>query len=107
MMTREDWRGVEYGGVWARLMALIIDGFIISFMALLLPFGNWAWFIAPIYTLLFWMKTTSSPGKMVFGLVVVDKITGTPASTMDYAIRYVGYWFSGLIFGLGYIWAIF
>ena len=55
----------------------------------------------------FWSKDGQSPGKKLLGVMVVQK-DGRSMSFVKAGLRgTLGYWISGLIFGLGFIWAIF
>lgn len=120
---RIDWRHVEYGGFWRRFFAMLIDSFILAimgipFLAIIIPLsffdfglismplGFFSFTILPaIIVILFWLGAQATPGKMLFGLRILDEKTGEPASLPNYLIRYITYYLSGLFLGLGYIWA--
>lgn len=121
-----SWNRVEYGGFWMRVIAMIIDG-IISSVIFIFIFGSLIFGLDPmamgggtelaavlvnyilpaIYSIGFWIWMQATPGKMALGLVVVDADTGQPASTGKYIIRYIGYFISGLVLLLGFIWVAF
>ena len=55
----------------------------------------------------FWMWKSATPGKMIVSAKIVDATTlGTP-STGQFIVRYVGYFISSLVFGLGFLWVAF
>lgn len=117
-----------YAGFWVRLGAYIVDTLIA--MVLVAPFYYFEyqrWADVPLdempaYTsmdliltlillvaiLWFWIKKGATPGKMLFGLQIRDLKTGQFLSTPKALLRYlVGYTISGLVLGLGFIWAAF
>ncbi len=74
------------------------DGPLVQFVALALPV---------VYHWYFWTRREGqTPGKSVVGIRVVKK-DGSALSDTDAFIRAIGYHVSALLFGLGYIWAIF
>lgn len=111
----------ELAGVFARLGAAIIDGFLLiialiiaatlllsagdgmpvqiyQFVSLALPVGYY-WY--------FWTRREGqTPGKFALGIRVI-KADGTPISDTDAVIRAIGYQVSAMLCGLGFIWAIF
>ena len=52
----------------------------------------------------FWARGGATPGMKMFGLFVVRDVDGGPISGGQAVLRLVGYWVSGLVFYLGYIW---
>ncbi len=108
----------ELAGIGIRFVAAIIDDLIllvISFVvaALLLPF------LTDVTSLLigialnvgyyayFWTQHEGqSPGKRIMHIRIV-KTNGTPLTMTDALVRVVGYYFSRLSLGLGYLWAAF
>lgn len=112
---------VELAGVMARFVANILDGIalaliaIILFVILSLAGGGLAPLSAQfiglalpvIYHWYFWTRRDGqTPGKKAVGVRVV-KADGSALSDTDAFIRAIGYHVSALLFGLGYIWAIF
>ncbi|RLL34596.1 RDD family protein [Acinetobacter cumulans] len=122
----------QYAGFWIRTGACIIDSFILLIIMLFLLFwfyqGDWdlildtgcseqlsvLWFdvtinyILPfILTLLVWHIWSASPGKILLGLKIVDATTGDKIKPLQSLIRYLGYFPSSLVFGLGLIWVAF
>ncbi|MEA3336793.1 MAG: RDD family protein [Chloroflexota bacterium] len=60
-----------------------------------------------LYFGFFWSKSGRSIGMKLFDMRVVRR-DGEPLSFVRAGLRgSVGYWISGLVFGLGYIWAAF
>ena len=56
----------------------------------------------------FWSRSGSSLGMKLFSIEVVRRQPGEPISFLRGALRgSLGYWISGLVFSLGYIWAAF
>ena len=111
----------ELAGIFARLAAAVIDGFLLLValaivMALLLSAGDsmplqvyqFVSFALPVgYYWYFWTRRAGqTPGKFALGIRVI-KADGTPISDTDAVIRAIGYQVSGLLCGLGFIWAIF
>ena len=54
----------------------------------------------------FWARSGATPGMKVMGLRVVRDADGGPISTGQAILRLVGYWVSGLVLYLGYIWIL-
>lgn len=89
-------------GILANLLTLTVfngEGFSINFVFSL--------FIGRVVIqLYFWNKSTTL-GKSMLHMVVVDKGTGDRISTLRIMFRdIIGKWISGLIFGLGYFWIL-
>ena len=104
-------REPEYGGFWVRFVAVIIDGFIVSFgtalVAGFLPiFALPALILAPaLYEIIMEAQSGATLGKRVFGLRVVTADTLQPISIPSAVIRHFGHYVSGAVFLLGYIMA--
>lgn len=111
----------ELAGLVERWAANIIDGILIAVPFMLvhliffppdrpqpLPLVNFVAFAIPvIYHWYFWTRRDGqTPGKFALGIRVI-KADGGIMSDTDAFIRAVGYHISGLLFGLGYIWAFF
>ncbi len=110
----------ELAGLFARLMASILDGFLLVVIIVLLLIvatnlggGDSAQLTQLIglavpvgYNWYFWTRRKGqTPGKFALGIRVI-KADGTPISDTDAVIRAVGYQVSTVLCGLGYIWAI-
>ena len=111
----------ELAGLSARLMALIIDWFLIVLLLLAVIFAltfvggdESASFLQAIglavpvaYNWYFWTRRDGqTPGKFALGIRVI-KADDTPLRDTDAVIRAIGYHVSSIFCGLGYIWAIF
>ena len=55
----------------------------------------------------FWMWKSATPGKMIVSAKIVDAATLGEPSTGQLIIRYVGYFISSLLLGLGFLWIAF
>jgi len=126
--------GVEFGEFGPRLVAYIIDGLIVGavIIAAILAWVTFALLtggmrsngmdlgagiglglVAILITVLtlayfpwFWSRTGATPGMKAMGLKVVRDADGGPISTGQAVLRLVGYWISGAVFYLGYIWIL-
>ena len=108
-----------YAGFWIRLGAYIIDGIIVSGINLLLNFMTLftshqqgenmipllGLLIAPAYHIGFWVYNNgTTPGKKAVNIKVV-RTDGLPLTISTGIIRYIGYYISGIILGIGYVMA--
>jgi uncharacterized RDD family membrane protein YckC len=101
---------LQYAGFWIRLVAFIIDRIILGFIgfALGLVVANlWELLLLEIlaqavYTIAFWVGQGATPGKMAVGIKVV-MTNGEPIELGAACLRYVGYFFSWLILGIGFL----
>lgn len=110
----------QLAGLVSRFVADIIDGVVLAFIAALLVgllvlagggFGRLAQFIGlalpVVYHWYFWTRRSGqTPGKSVVGIRVI-RTDGSELSDTDAFIRAIGYHVSGLVCGLGFIWAVF
>ena len=115
----------HYAGFGIRLVAYLIDGFILSvafsilslfihntpskgFTEVIYNPGNFLDFILVLIYFVYFESgpKQATPGKMVLNLKVV-KQDGSPMTKKDAVIRYVGKIFSAIIFLIGYIMVIF
>ena len=122
----------EYAGFWLRVVAALIDSFIM--ILAILPVA-WIFYqgdydlvfatglseqpqnfvfdvlvnyIFPfLYSVLFWIYLEGTPGKRLLRLKVLDERTGHKLSFGQAALRYIGYIPSTLVFFLGFIWIAF
>lgn len=113
--------GIEFGGPGARLMGYIVD-MLISLAAMFFLFIVFALLaaIVPILGVLgiflsfvivefayfpyFWAKSGQTPGMKLAMIKVVRDADGGPITMGQAILRLFGYWVSGLVFYLGYIW---
>lgn len=112
--------GVEFAGFGARLVAYIVDTIVITLIIIALAIAAGLLVIAlpilsiaPILAIIavpllyfpyYWQKSGQTPGKKMMGIKVVRDTDGGPLTWGTAIIRLVGYWVSGLVFYLGYIW---
>jgi uncharacterized RDD family membrane protein YckC len=54
----------------------------------------------------FWSRSGATPGMKMMRLRVVRDTDGGPISTGQAILRLIGYWISGLVLYLGYIWIL-
>ncbi len=114
----------QYAGFWVRLFAYLID--VLLIMLLMVPYFLWQWYryadvpleAMPVFDPLeliinigfailwiwFWVKKAATPGKMLFGLQILDAQTGNMLTVKQAILRYLGYIPSGIFLCLGYIW---
>jgi len=59
-----------------------------------------------ILVLLFWLYKSATPGKLITKLKIVDAKTGNKPTTIQFFLRYIGYFLSSIFF-LGFIWIAF
>ncbi len=119
----------QYAGFWIRVGASIIDTIMLLLiiaipLTMIYGWGYWIVITAdtegPIFrgvwdaffniivplglVLWFWYRYGATPGKMIFGLKIVDAKTGQGMTTGQAVGRYFSYFPAMLIFGLGFIW---
>jgi len=117
---------LEYVGFWKRLIACLIDAFIMTVIAvpLLLAIygrsyvklaqegggiaGVWDFLIQyvlpTIAVIVFWRYRGATPGKMAISAKIVDAKTGGRPSTGKLVVRYFAYLVSILPLFLGFVW---
>jgi uncharacterized RDD family membrane protein YckC len=112
-IKNDNYDEYELADVGVRFIAIIIDGMILGFITGLLfgagreVGGSIGFLISVAYNWFFWTRWDGqTPGKRMMGLRVI-KADGTKMTDVDALIRGVGYYISGFIMGLGYIWALF
>ncbi len=80
-------------------MAMAAQGATGSFLAqLLLP---------AVLIVGFWFWKAATPGKMVISAKIVDAKTLGAPSAGQLIVRYIGYFISAFVFGLGFLWVAF
>ena len=114
---------LQYVGFWIRVVASLIDTvlmlmIIVPLVLSIYGLDNLAtanpiqgtarillFYVLPaIGILLFWSAKQATPGKMVFKAKIVDANNGGAPSTLQFLIRYLGYFVSILPLCLGLLW---
>ncbi len=114
--------GVEWGSPGARLIGYVVDGLIIAALTVVLglvsgvillifwPLGIVAATIGSLALLLyfpyFWQRSGQTPGMKLMQIKVVRDRDGGPLTWGAAFLRLFGYWISGLVLYLGYIWIL-
>jgi uncharacterized RDD family membrane protein YckC len=115
-MAEKSLTQYELGDTGARLVAIIIDGFVIGLIFGLLSIGAQDSFLGSIvsfivglgYNWYFWTKQNGqTPGKRLMNLRVIDAKTGGSLNDTQAAIRYVGYYINSMAAMIGWLWAFF
>ena len=113
--------GMAVASPGARLVGYIVDVIIVSLAVLAITIlGGVLAFIIPIigglailigvivvplaYFPYFWARTGQTPGMQLMHIKVVRDVDGGPITTGAAILRLIGYWVSGFVFYLGYIW---
>ncbi len=112
--------GVEFASHGARLVAYLVDVLIQGVLSIallvvslvatavfppLFLIGVLAWLaITVAYFPYFWATTGQTPGMKMMGIKVVRDVDGGPVTIGQAILRLIGYWVSGFVFYLGYIW---
>ena len=116
----------SYAGFWIRLVAMMIDTILLCFIIYPLLFYIYgmslvtstkivhgpaevllSYVFPAVACIVFWRTKSSTPGKMIFGLKIVDAKTGGKPSSGQCFIRYFGYLASMLPLCLGFLWIAF
>lgn len=117
---------LEYVGFWARVGASLIDTILMMIVCypLLITVYGWSsftpglgtrgvldvllnWVFPIVAVLAFWKWKQATPGKMMISARIVDAATGEAPSTGQMIGRYLGYFLSTVVFGLGFVWIAF
>jgi uncharacterized RDD family membrane protein YckC len=103
----------ELADVGTRLVAIIIDGFVLGLITGLLaivfrePGAVGGFIVGVLYNGYFWTQNNGqTPGKRIMGIRVV-RVDGQPIDFATAIIRYVGYYINTFVFGIGWLWALF
>lgn len=121
--------GVRFASHGARLIAYIVDGFILGIVTVVLSLvlfavvaaaaasdnsgaavgGGLIWFllifgISLAYFPWFWWKGGQTPGMKLFHIRVVRDADGGPVSGGAALLRLLGYWVNSAVFYIGFIW---
>lgn len=111
---------VKYAGFWTRTVATIIDNiwmYALVYMLMMAVIGNLnevsiaalsiEWLLPFIVVIAFWSIKQASPGKMLFGMRIVDAETLEKVPTIRLVVRYLAYFISMIPLGLGFFWVAF
>lgn len=123
--------GFEFGSAGERLIAYIVDVLIASFLVILIVIlaglvagagavgGSGVVAAAGVIVILlavlivpfayfpyFWATSGSTPGMRMFGLRVVRDSDGGPIGAGEAVLRLIGYWVSGFVFYIGFVWIL-
>jgi len=117
----EQKQDAEYAGFWVRLMSAVLDAlllFLIIVPVLYSIHGSTYFrsdilnrgFLDILNSLVFpsllvilsWVVFSSTPGKLLFSLKIVDAKTGGKPKCRQYIVRYLGYYLSFLLLGIGF-----
>ncbi len=117
---------LEYAGFWVRLLACIIDTFLLALIAVPILYGIYGqpylddtipylapakvlfeWVFPILATIIFWTTKSATPGKMVFSLKVLDAKTGAPLTVSQSFGRYISYFLAMIPVFMGFIWITF
>jgi len=112
--------GVGFGSPGSRLVAYVVDGivqfglsivlFLVGTVLLVIfaPLGILAYLAGVAFLFLyfpyFWQKTGQTPGMKMMGIKVVRDRDGGPVTWGAALLRLLGYYVSGAVFYIGYIW---
>ena len=113
---------IRYAGFWVRTIATVIDsiwlyGIIYTILWLLvepditnqntkytITLFTFEWIIPLIVVMAFWIVKSSTPGKMLFQMRIVDAETLQPAPPSRLFVRYIAYFASILPLCFGFLW---
>jgi uncharacterized RDD family membrane protein YckC len=112
--------GMAFAGPGARLVAYIVDVIVVSIVVIVLSFLGVALAVTipplavlPIVAIIviplvyfpyYWSNSGQTPGMKMMGIRVVRDRDGGPVAGGQAILRLLGYWVSGVVFYLGYIW---
>jgi uncharacterized RDD family membrane protein YckC len=112
--------GMAFAGPGARLVAYIVDVIVVSVVVLVLVVLSVALVVTiPVLAVLpilavivvpllyfpyYWSRSGQTPGMKMMGIRVVRDRDGGPVTGGQAVLRLIGYWVSGFVFYLGYIW---
>ena len=91
-------------------LTVVSDSGILSFLTGSVALITWGILVIFqfVYFGYFWSRSGQSVGMKLLNIAVVRRTEGEPLSFWRGAFRgSLGYWISGLVFGLGFIWAAF
>lgn len=117
---------VHYVGFWARLFASVVDTVFLTIVIAVVGYFVYGGFtvdgsldphdfsstivslvLPAAIVIAFWLTRAATPGKMLIAARIVDADTGAEPTTRQALLRYVGYYPSAIVFGLGFLWVAF
>ena len=104
-----DQASVEYMGFWIRLAASIVDSIILTIVQIILSsigLSVISLFVGLVYGVLFIGLRGQTPGKMAFGIMVVDEHGNVPGIRRAIIREIPGKLISTIVILLGYFWVI-
>jgi len=130
MTTQEHWQapemepgpapGVAFASLGSRLVAYIVDVIVTIAVSIVLGIVGVALvFVLPILSIIpflaifivsfvyfpyYWQRSGQTPGMRMMNIKVVRDSDGGPLSWGSAILRLIGYWVSGFVFYIGYIW---
>ncbi len=115
----------EYAGFWRRTAAVFIDilwisGILFCCLSIITLYdqeiveqilkNELQWYIIllndalpAVLVIAFWISYAATPGKLLFNCKIVDADTNKPITIKQAFIRYIGYFLSILVIGLGFL----
>jgi uncharacterized RDD family membrane protein YckC len=97
-MGEAQWSSIERDGMHASTMSFQSMGMSGGVSVLL------NYILPAIVVIIFWTYKSATPGKLLLKIRIVDAKTGGKPSTVQWLIRYIGYYVSAFVFMLGFIW---
>ena len=114
--------GIEFGSPGSRLVGYIVDIIVIGGLILTMAFlavltGLFlpvlalvpiavSIFVPLVYFPYFWQASGQTPGMKMAGVKVVRDRDGGPVTWGAAILRLFGYWISGAVFYIGFIWVL-
>ncbi len=113
---------VKYAGFWSRLLATVIDtswlyGIIYSVLWFLFGINpldpnavysitqfTLEYLLPLVVVMIFWVKLSATPGKILLGIKIVDAETHEKVSGSRLLVRYFAYFISMIPLLLGFFW---
>lgn len=112
--------GISFASAGARLVAYIVDVIVTLLLSLALGIASVAlivvlpvlaivpllaiFIVSFLYFPYFWQRNGQTPGMQMMGIKVVRDSDGGPITWGTALLRLIGYWISGFVFYIGYIW---
>lgn len=115
---------VRFAGFWIRLAAYLLDALVVDLVIFLVALAvalvagprqapspgvveAVALLVGIAYFVVLWSTRGATVGMQSLGLRLVDAETGQRPTVGQALLRLVGYWVSGFVLGLGFLWIAF